>query len=67
MAPKFSCPHCGCSDTSLIQPWREPISQIEEEATRQHAAGEKWYCECCGKDWVVQKLPFGEGPDGFAR
>lgn len=60
MAPKFSCPHCGCDDTSLIQPWKEPISQIPEEAIKQQAVGEKWYCERCGMTWVVQKLPFGD-------
>lgn len=61
----FACPHCGEKDTSMITPFMEPISQIPEEATRQQAAGTKWYCECCGRTWVVQALPF-RGPDAAA-
>lgn len=61
MADQISCPHCGCTDPGQIEPWREPLSQIQEEAEQQRAVGQKWYCGQCGRTWVVQKLPF-EGP-----
>lgn len=57
-----ACPHCGNKDPSMLQPWREPLSQIPDEAEKQKAVGQKWYCECCGRTWIVQRLPF-EGPD----
>lgn len=51
-----ACPHCGNEDRSLISKWIEPHLG---DATN---GDQKWYCEQCGKTWVVQKLPL-EGPD----
>jgi len=62
MPPKLGCPHCGNDDQQQITPWIEPTSQITEEANMQREGGKKYYCEQCGKTWVVQRLPL-EGPN----
>lgn len=61
-----SCPHCGNNDERMIEKFIEPQSQIKEEAVAQRSHGTKYYCEVCGKSWIVQRLPL-EGPDGSAR
>ena len=66
MPPKLSCPHCGNDDQGQITKWLEPESQIKEEAQAQRAGGKKYFCEQCGKTWVVQTLPL-EPPSGPTR
>lgn len=61
MSEPIACPHCGCDDKQQLEPWREPVSQIPEEAAEQRAIGQKWFCGQCGRTWVVQRLPF-DGP-----
>ena len=38
-----------------MSPYMEPVSQIPEEALKQQSAGKKWYCEQCGRAWIVRK------------
>jgi len=52
---ELTCPHCGNTDPSLMSPYMEPVSQIPEEALKQQSAGKKWYCEQCGRAWIVRK------------
>ena len=61
--PDPVCPHCGCNDPSLLTRWLEPKNQVLDAAQQRHDGGMKFYCERCGRTWVVQKLPL-EGPDG---
>lgn len=62
MTPKIGCPHCGNADQTLIEKYLEPLSQIREEADAQRPHhGKKFYCQVCGKSWIVQSLPL-EGP-----
>jgi hypothetical protein len=57
----LSCVHCGNTDRTMITRWIEPANQITEERQEQIDQGTKYYCEQCGRTWVVQKLPF-DGP-----
>lgn len=59
MLPKLCCPHCGNEDQTLISKWIEPRNQIAGAP----ALDQKYYCEQCGKTWIVQRLPLEE-PSG---
>lgn len=61
MATELACPHCGNTNRAMISKWIEPRPQVPGAP----AVDQKWYCEQCGKTWIVQALPFG-GPDAAA-